>query len=118
MIEIAFRIVEWFEARPAVGAVVYGWAFGVVVTQGCKRFYPLTWLADQDLVKRVSQAVATLSAGAFCWTVWPADTALRWPFAVLCGMACPQVYTALKFALPNVLKRWGWKAMWRQRASK
>jgi hypothetical protein len=111
VIDIVFRILDWFETHPAVFAFAYGWVFGVVMTQSCKRWYPLLWLIEPDKVKRTSQLIATISAGAFCWSVWPAGVALRFETALLCGMSCPQVYTILKAMLPKLLKRWGFEAV-------
>lgn len=122
MIDVILRlghaVPEWFAAHPAAGAIIYGWLFGVVVTQGAKRFYPLAWIESPDSVKRASQLIATASAGLFAFSVWPVESPLRWQFALLCGMACPQVYTALKWLLPNIAARWGWAQMAWSRATK
>lgn len=113
MIESLYTLFEraaaWFGTHPAVGAVVLAWLFGICVTQGCKRFYPLDWSVTR--VKRVSQTVAIVSAGVFAYRLWPADTSRAFEFALLAGMACPQVYTALKLVLPNVMRRWGWSCI-------
>jgi hypothetical protein len=116
VIDVIVRGVDWIEAHPAVGAVVYGWVFGICVTQAAKRYFPLDWSPTR--VKRTAQAIAVVSAGVFAWRVWPATNLLAFDFALLAGLSCPVIYTCLKVALPNVLRGWGWKEITWNRISK
>lgn len=116
MIDLVLRALDWLEAHPAVGAVAFGWVFGISVTQAAKRYYPLTWSVAR--VKRTSQALASIAAGVFAWRVWPATNPMALDFALLAGMACPVVYTLLKALLPQMLKSWGWTQIAANRAAK
>jgi hypothetical protein len=100
---------EFFSTHPAVGSVVFGWVVGISATQIAKRNFPTDW--KPSTVKRVSQLVATLSAGIFAWRIWPTAQPLGIEFAVLAGMSCPMVYTFIKVALPQMTRGWGWDAV-------
>lgn len=112
------NVLAWFSDHPAVGAMVYGWACGILLTQWVKRFLPLAWVATPDKVKRSAVASAVISAGVFAYWAWPGAEPLREPAAVLCGLSCPAIYTWLKWLLPNMLRRWSWNQMAWKRASK
>mgnify|MGYP007011026921 CR=1 FL=1 len=113
MIESLYTLFErastWFGDHPSVSAVVLAWLFGICVTQGFKRFYPVEWSVTR--VKRVSQTIAIVSASTFAFRLWPAGAPRAFEFSLLAGMACPQLYTALKLLLPNVMRRWGWSCI-------
>jgi hypothetical protein len=112
-VQTFLTLAAWFGEHPAVGAVVYGWLFGICTTQALKRYYPLSWSVAR--VKRTSQACAAICAGVFAWRVWPSARPNGIEFAVLAGMSCPMIYTCLKAALPNILRSWGWKQIaWRR----
>lgn len=103
------RVVLWFETYPSWRAAVIGCVFAIVFTQGIKLFYPVHW--SVTTVKRFSQVIAIVSGAVTTFVLWPLETPHGFLFAVMSGMCAPQVYTALKWALPNLMRRWGWSCI-------
>lgn len=110
----ATLVVGWFAAHPEFSTAAWAWACGIVATQSAKRWYPIAWSARR--VKLWSQSIATVVAGIFAYKTWPSTHAF--PFAALIGLSCPQIYVAAKFALPSLMRRWGWACIVEQKADK
>ena len=110
------RAAAWFEAHEGARAFCLAVVFGILFTQAVKYRLPACW--DKTRVKRASHLVAILSAGGMALWLWPGKATLALPYALLAGMACPPTYTTLKWALPNLLRRWGWDCVQERKLEK
>lgn len=100
------RAYLFIDNHESIRAVLLGWFFAIPATQAIKLWFP-PWY-DVLRVKRTTQLFAVMISAAVTFIAWPVATPHGIVYAIMSGMSCPQLYTALKWLLPNLMARWGW----------